>query len=802
MTFKCLQMEPPVFFTKATLGRLRSILEASFKKEIAGTKDHATEVHTTNGAIGMSIDSSNASSLASSLAGASHFDRPLSPDVYAAAPSSAPVKRKISSASSVAASPTSFDDGSIGATSKLRMSRQSSLDSLRLSAVSLDDEEDLSDAPSEHGSFIDSGKALSDVAGGTKKRGGYVNLLREREETDREEDEIGQAREQQSAGNESLHRSSLAASPRTSSSSRPSTPDGDDEDDDPSAPGPYAAVPSEKVESMVRRLVTSLALCHNVTPAVEDGVVVYQASSPDEVALVKFTESVGLRLVERTQHRIDLQTPLGRKESYEVLHVFPFTSESRRMGIIVRALDGPSAGTITFYLKGAESIMKSKIVHADWLEEEVDNLARVGLRTLVIAAKPLSEGEYAEFLRRYTHARSVLQDRDAHVLAVMSSLEQHMDLLGLTGVEDKLQEHVKSTLETLRNAGIHMWMLTGDKAETAQCIGISARLIDRNQPIFQFLNCTTQREAARLLDHFSTKVNTCLVIDGPSLQICLDSFEQLFLELACVSPAVICCRCSPTQKATVVELMRTHTGKRTAAIGDGGNDVSMILAADVGIGIVGKEGKQASLAADVSITQFSHILPLLLWHGRNAYKRSARLSQFVMHRGLIISIMQAVFSALFFFAAVSLFDGWLMVGYSTFYTMLPVFSLVLDEDVDENKVYLYPELYKDLQKGRPLSFKTFFVWVFQSVYQGGIIMILSIVLFETRFLNIISITFTSLILSELLNVALEVHKWHKFMIIAEVGSIIVYFASLVLLQSYFGQDTHRHQAAGWRTIEP
>lgn len=100
-------------------------------------------------------------------------------------------------------------------------------------------------------------------------------------------------------------------------------------------------------------------------------------------------------------------------------------------------------------------------------------------------------------------------------------------------------------------------------------------------------------------------------------------------------------------------------------------------------------------------------------------------------------MIQALFSSLFYFAAVPIYSGWLMVGYATFYTMLPVFSLVLDTDVDENKVYLYPELYSDLQKGRPLSFKTFFIWLFQSVYQGGVIMILSIVLFEAKFINIV-----------------------------------------------------------------
>ena len=209
------------------------------------------------------------------------------------------------------------------------------------------------------------------------------------------------------------------------------------------------------------------------------------------------------------------------------------------------------------------------------------------------------------------------------------------------------------------------------------------------------------------------------------------------------------------------------------------------MAADVGLGIVGKEGMQASLAADFSITQFSHVAPLILWHGRQAYKKSARLSQFVIHRGLIISIIQAVFSALFFFAAIPIYSGWLQVGYATFYTMLPVFSLVLDVDVDEQKVFLYPELYRELQKGRPLSYKTFYIWLFQSVYQGGIIMILVLMLFEAKFLNIVAITFSALIASELLNVALEIHTWHRLMVAAEIGSVLVYIASLFLLPEYF-----------------
>lgn len=131
----------------------------------------------------------------------------------------------------------------------------------------------------------------------------------------------------------------------------------------------------------------------------------------------------------------------------------------------------------------------------------------------------------------------------------------------------------------------------------------------------------------------------------------------------------------------------------------------MIQAADVGVGIVGKEGKQASLAADFSITQFSHLTKLLLWHGRNSYKRSAKLSQFVIHRGLIISVMQAVFSAMFYFAPIALYQGMLIVGYATIYTNAPVFSLVLDQAVNEEIAMIYPELYKDLTKVRNMRMK-------------------------------------------------------------------------------------------------
>ncbi|CAH2284577.1 probable phospholipid-transporting ATPase IIB isoform X2 [Pelobates cultripes] len=564
---------------------------------------------------------------------------------------------------------------------------------------------------------------------------------------------------------------------------------------------PSAPKVRKTVSSRVHEAVKAIALCHNVTPVYESRAGVngeteyaevdqdfsdenrtYQASSPDEVALVQWTESVGLTLVNRDLTSMQLKTPGGQILTFFILQIFPFTSESKRMGIIVRE---ESSGEITFYMKGADIAMTSIVQYNDWLEEECGNMAREGLRTLVVAKKSITEEQYQDFENRYNQAKLSTHDRALKVAAVVESLEREMELLCLTGVEDQLQADVRPTLEMLRNAGIKIWMLTGDKLETATCIAKSSHLVSRNQDIHIFRPVSNRGEAHLELNAFRRKHDCALVIAGDSLEVCLKYYEHEFVELACQCPAVVCCRCSPTQKAHIVKLLQQHTGRRTCAIGDGGNDVSMIQAADCGIGIEGKEGKQASLAADFSITQFKNIGRLLMVHGRNSYKRSAALGQFVIHRGLIISTMQAVFSSVFYFASVPLYQGFLMVGYATIYTMFPVFSLVLDQDVKPETALLYPELYKDLTKGRSLSFKTFLIWVLISIYQGGILMFGALLLFESEFVHVVAISFTALILTELLMVALTIRTWHWLMVVAEFFSLGCYLASLAFLNEYF-----------------
>ena len=534
--------------------------------------------------------------------------------------------------------------------------------------------------------------------------------------------------------------------------------------------------------SQVWDIMESMAICHNVYPIMNDnGNIEYQAASPDEISLVKFTEKCGLKLISRTDDTLTLELILNNNDkyniTYQILKIFPFTSESKRMGIIVKNVLNNS---IAFHAKGASEMMKSKMQPTEWLEEEIDNIARQGLRTLVFAKKELNEIEYNKFKDRYHKASIAMHNRKIEMDNVREHLEHDMIALGISGVEDKLQDNVQQTLETLRNANIKIWMLTGDKVETAKVIARSSKLVNYGQNMFPLI-VKSKRDAIHKLDVFGGMRDTCLIVDGKSLDIIKKSgLNDRFVEYAVTAPTVICCRCAPQQKSEMVELVQDYSGKRTCAIGDGGNDVSMIQKSHVGIGIFGKEGQQAAAASDFSILKFEYIARLLLDHGRVAYKGTAKVAQFVLHRGLIIAVVQLIFSMIFYFSAIPIFTGLVAVGYTCVYTSLPVITLLLDRDVSAEAALYYPELYHSLQKGSSLNNKTFLSWVIRSFFQGSVIMWISMLLFETEFHNIMNITFTALILTELVNVILEVKKWHYLMVLSEIGSVLIYFGSILV----------------------
>lgn len=556
------------------------------------------------------------------------------------------------------------------------------------------------------------------------------------------------------------------------------------------------------LSAKVADLALVLAVCHNVTPTEEDGISFYQAASPDEVAIVKFCESIGLKLIKRDRTSITLSHVATRSQIvFDILYNFPFSSDTKRMGIVVK---DRMRDEVHFMLKGADTVMARIVNYSDWLDEETSNMAREGLRTLVIGRKKLTSAVFMGFAKDFEEASLSMHNREAAMQKVISQyLETDVELMGLTGVEDKLQANVKTSIELLRNAGVKIWMLTGDKVETAKCVAISAKLISRGQFVHQITKVSHPDMALNQLDQLQNNQNAVLLIDGESIAVFMKHFPLEFFGVCLTLPAVIACRCTPQQKADIAVAIKNITGKRVCCIGDGGNDVSMIQCADVGVGIVGKEGKQASLAADFSIEQFHYLLKLLLWHGRNSYKRSAKLAQFIIHRGLIISVAQAIYSISSRFEPLALYQGWIMVGYSTVYTMAPVFSLTLDRDIDEKLTKLYPELYKELTLGKSLSYKTFFMWVLISLFQGSVIQLLAQSfqgLNVESFLALVSISFTALVLNELFMVALTVNTWNRVM----AGTIVITFALYVFLapflSDYFDLDYMTSFSFGWQLV--
>ena len=546
---------------------------------------------------------------------------------------------------------------------------------------------------------------------------------------------------------------------------------------------------------IIRDTITAMVLCNNVTPT-ETG---YQASSPDEVALVKFADTLNMRLFHRTDKEIKMKDSADNIEEFEVLANFPFSSDTKRMGIILK---NKKHGHIIYYLKGAENVMMKfvKKEYIGYIKENAENLATKGLRTLVLTQKIISKEDFEAWNREYQDAISSMENRKEKIAQTVSKLENNMDFLCVTGVEDLLQDDVANTIDNLRNAGMKVWMLTGDKVETATCISISAGIKAKNQKIFTITydslsdyddRDNTEKKLAKLKELFEEYNKKIMhephlfIIDGDSLDLALKQCEKEFFTTAMKALSVVCCRCSPTQKRIIVKTIKKYTNARTAAVGDGGNDVAMIQEADVGIGIVGKEGLQASLAADYSIKEFKTLSGLLLWWGRIAYKNTSMVANFVIHRGLIISFNQFIFSTIFYYNAVALYNGMLCFGYSTIFTCTPSISILLDRDVDRENVLKFPTLYQVLLKGRELNFKNFLFWLFKSLFQSAVIMFGAVFMFEENiFLNIVTVSFTALIYLEILNVYMEINKCHKFMIFALLATFIVYTLTLFFLPSY------------------
>ncbi|KAH6680728.1 putative phospholipid-transporting ATPase [Halenospora varia] len=367
--------------------------------------------------------------------------------------------------------------------------------------------------------------------------------------------------------------------------------------------------------------------------------------------------------------------------------------------------------------------------------QHMNDFASEGLRTLLFGHRFIDEQEYDGWKKIYLDATTSLVDRQKLIEKAGEMIEQNFDLSGATAIEDKLQKGVPETIDKLRRANIKIWMLTGDKRETAINIAQSARLAKSYSEII-ILDHTTgeveQRMATALLDISKGSIaHSVIVVDGQTLSEidANDTLALLFFDLAVLADSVICCRASPSQKASLVKKIRTKINKSiTLAIGDGANDIAMIQEAHVGIGISGKEGLQAARISDYSIAQFRFLQRLLLVHGRWNYVRTGKYILATFWKELLFYTIQAVYQKWAGYTGTSLYESTSLTVFNTLFTSLPVIFLgIFDQDLEKSTLLAVPELYVQGQRNEGFNIKKYLSWMFMAA-SGCMIIFFTIIL--------------------------------------------------------------------------
>ncbi|KAI0226825.1 Phospholipid-transporting ATPase IB [Lamellibrachia satsuma] len=484
---------------------------------------------------------------------------------------------------------------------------------------------------------------------------------------------------------------------------------------------------SDEQANMIHQFMVVLAVCHTVVPEgdpTDPNSITYQASSPDEQALVLGAKKYGFVFHTRTPDHVIISVN-DVSEKYEILNVIEFTSTRKRMSVVVRT----PAGKLLLMVKGADSVICERLSPNSTFKAvtlgHLEEFATLGLRTLCIAVADLSEASYNQWNEEFHRASTMIVDREKKVAEVAEAIEKDLILLGATAIEDKLQEGVPESIDRLARAGIKIWVLTGDKQETAINIGFSSKLLKQGMEIVILNTDSLDETREELKKQQQTKRDsaTALVIDGHTLNYALSyDCRQDFTQFAVNCQAVICCRVSPLQKAELVELVKDNVKATTLAIGDGANDVGMIQAAHVGIGISGVEGLQAACASDYAISQFRFLTKLLLVHGAWNYNRVTKLILYSFYKNICLYVIEFWFAVVSGWSGQIVFERWTIGLYNVIFTAAPPLALGLfDRHCTVQNLLRFPQLYGVSQKSELFNVKIFWLWITNAVYHSIIL---------------------------------------------------------------------------------
>mmetsp|Transcript_37661 Transcript_37661/g.107584 ORF Transcript_37661/g.107584 Transcript_37661/m.107584 type:complete len:582 (+) Transcript_37661:141-1886(+) len=417
--------------------------------------------------------------------------------------------------------------------------------------------------------------------------------------------------------------------------------------------------------------------------------------------------------------------PGGERRELPALHELEFTSARKRMSMVVRLKD-----EIWCITKGADNILERLLAEPLSLacKEHLKTFSQQGLRTLLIAAKRVDESEYEAWRAEYKAASNAIDgSREEAMGRVAAELEQGLSFVGVTAVEDRLQEGVPEAIATLKEAGVRLWVLTGDKRETAVDIAHSCNLFTPNTTIAYAVDAEDEEEALEMLRAARKLLKKAdaggLVLDGKTLHhaLHLEDCRSLIYQLGIASRSCVCCRLSPMQKRHLVDLVRERDPDAiTMAIGDGANDVPMIEGAHVGVGVRGREGASAVQVSDVAISQFRFLVPLLLCHGRRSYRRVSFFLCYYLYKNVVLAMGDIIWMHQNGFRRGIAFPEYLSINYNVFFTSWHIIVVLgFDLDVPDEVACRHPELYLVGPNRELFNRKVFWRWMAYALLHGS-----------------------------------------------------------------------------------
>ncbi|XP_053476880.1 probable phospholipid-transporting ATPase VD isoform X5 [Ictalurus furcatus] len=540
----------------------------------------------------------------------------------------------------------------------------------------------------------------------------------------------------------------------------------------------------------------------------------YEAESPDEAALVQAARAYGCTLLGRSPEQLLVALPGTGPLTVPLLHLLPFHSARKRMSVVVRH---PLTSQVVLYTKGADSVIMELAGTSDngdnsreimmRTQRHLNDYAKEGLRTLCVAKRVLQEAEYKAWLTEHTVAETSIENREELLLESAQRLETNLTLLGATGIVDRLQEDVPETIEALQKAGIKVWVLTGDKQETAINIACACKLLQATDQLLT-ANCDSKEACeARLLElqqeikvakdkglsDFDVAMSQddagisgfTLVIDGRTLDFALQKeLQKVFLDVTVSCRSVICCRSTPLQKSQVVRLVGDSLGVMTLAIGDGANDVSMIQVADVGVGISGQEGMQAVMSSDFAISRFKYLRKLLLVHGHWCYTRLANMILYFFYKNVMFVNLLFWFQLFCGFSGSTMSNSWVLIFFNLLFTSIPPLLYgVLDKDVSSDTLLSLPQLYKAGQNSQAYLPSTFWLNMVDAFYQSLVCFFIPYCTYAGSDIDLFSFGSPingSALLIILLHQVIESHTLTWLHAVVLLGSGIFYYAFVLV----------------------